>query len=205
MLDVLLNENHIKKHNFLRTMRSLGEEYCKPGVWGWKEPRSMYYLPLWQAMFGAFRFIHVVRDVRTIQETHIEGEAGLYEAYFGRQQADPRTAFEELWAALNLDVHRWASRHMPENYLLLRVEKLAEQGETAQREINRLINFMGVDFTDKNKLGKVFRPLRKVALAPATGRVAEALQTFGYQPGATHSDQVIDRPPSEPGLQLGQQ
>jgi len=81
---------------------------------------------------------------------------------------------------MNLDVYHWARRHIPRDYILLQVEKLAAQGETAQREINRLINFLGIDFTDRDKLARVFRPLRQVPCTPRTGRVAEALQTFGY-------------------------
>ena len=35
--------------------------------WGWKSPRSIYYLPYYKAVLGdAFRFIHVVRDGRDV-------------------------------------------------------------------------------------------------------------------------------------------
>lgn len=180
VLDALLKEGFAKKESFIRIMRALGEDFCEIRHWGWKEPRSLYYLPLWQAMYGSFRFIHVVRDVRTIRQKHLEGQAGFYQACFGRHEDDPQTVFEELWAAMNLDVYHWARRHIPRDYILLQVEKLAAQGETAQREINRLINFLGIDFTDRDKLARVFRPLRQVPCTPRTGRVAEALQTFGY-------------------------
>jgi hypothetical protein len=180
ILDALLKERFVKKRAFTQIMRALGEDYCDIKHWGWKEPRSMYYLPLWQAMYGSFRFIHVVRDVRTIRKKHLEGQAGFYQACFGRHEDNPQTAFEELWAAMNLGVYRWATRNMPRDYFILQVEKLAGQGETAQREINRLVNFLGINFTDKDKLARVFRPLRQVPRTPRTGRVAEALQTFGY-------------------------
>jgi hypothetical protein len=183
-LDVLLKERFVKRRAFIQIMQALGEDYCDIQYWGWKEPRSMYYLPLWQAMYGRFSFIHVVRDVRTIRQKHLEGQADFYQACFGRHEANPQTAFEELWAAINLGAYRWATRHIPRDYFILQVEKLAGQRETAQREINRLVNFLGINFTDKDKLARVFRPLRQVPRTPRTGRVAEALQVFGYQPDA---------------------
>lgn len=35
--------------------------------WGWKSPRSLYYLPLFHHMLGGnFKIIHVVRDGRDV-------------------------------------------------------------------------------------------------------------------------------------------
>lgn len=36
-------------------------------LWGWKGPRSVYFLPFYQAVFGDhFRFLHVLRDGRDV-------------------------------------------------------------------------------------------------------------------------------------------
>ena len=36
-------------------------------LWGWKGPRSIYFLPFYQAVFGDhFRFLHVMRDGRDV-------------------------------------------------------------------------------------------------------------------------------------------
>ena len=69
---------------FARHILQLIDAYKHLGnkTWGWKEPRNIFHLPLWQAMFPKFKFLHIVRDVRTISKVHVEGSAHVWRAFW---------------------------------------------------------------------------------------------------------------------------
>ena len=47
--------------------RGGGAAAARGTLWGWKGPRSIYFLPFYQAVFGDnFRFLHVLRDGRDV-------------------------------------------------------------------------------------------------------------------------------------------
>jgi hypothetical protein len=181
---------------FNPSTRAFGGTWQRREQWGWKESRSMYYLPLWKALFGRFRFIHIVRDPRSISDDQMEAAAEFFDAMFAQNSAHlqihpsadsaNRERFELCWAKANLGVYQWASREMPHDYLLLRAEDLAGQDEKAKRETSRLLNFVGLDFVDRSRSDTVFRPIgpvRQVQAEPQQALVAEALRTFNYTRG----------------------
>ncbi len=180
-----LEESASDSAGFKRCMNALGGKWHRREQWGWKEPHSMYYLPLWKELFGRFRFIHVVRDPRNIPKSHRQAEPEFYEALFGENSAQGQggsTAdFELCWAKANLGVFQWAKRHMPDDYLLLRAEDLAGQDEKARRETSRLLNFAGLNFADRGKTDAVFRLIKQAQPMPQKGLLAEALSAFAYR------------------------
>lgn len=169
---------------YQHALNSLGEKSHRREQWGWQDPCSLYYLPLWKELFGRFRFIHLVRDPRSIRDRQLESDPQFFAALFAHQAPevhdDQAHRFELCWARLNLGVYQWASREMPNDYLLLRAEDLAGQDDKARREISRLLNFAGLNFVDRSIVDAVFRPITEVQAAPRTGLVAEALATFRY-------------------------
>ena len=81
---------------------------------------------------------------------------------------------------MNLGAYQWAKREIPDDYYLLKVENLAAGGDTARLELNRLFNFLELDYVYRDGALSVFQALREVELEPRSGPVGEALRTFGY-------------------------
>jgi len=180
-MQALMRENARDGSAMQDVMTRLGKTRQRRDQWGWKEPLNLYFLPLWKVLYGRFRFIHVVRDPRSISDRHRVAGAQFHEALFGHAPVHERDGFERCWAKTNLDVFHWASREIaPHNYLLLRAEDLATQDEKARRETSRLLNFVGLDFADRRKTDVVFKPIHCAPPVPREGLVAEALRTFGY-------------------------
>jgi hypothetical protein len=176
-----LTESANDPSGFNTFMKQFAGKCYQREQWGWQEAHSMYFLPLWKELFGRFRFIHIVRDPRSIQDQLIEGSDGFYTALFGQDPVGNKdSSFEQCWAKTNLGVYEWAKREIPLDYLLLRVEDLAGQDEKAKRETSRLLNFVGVNFANRAKTDAVFKPLKQAQPLPRQGLVAEALSTFGY-------------------------
>jgi hypothetical protein len=169
-----------KIHRLLNNIDSELSANKKLDLWGWKEPRTMYYLPFFDEVFQNFRFVHVIRDVRNIRQRHIEGLPELYFAYFGKVWRNSDIGFKKLWSALNLDVYRWAKENIPGRYHLLNIEKFTGDREECKHAINSLFNFIGVQDFDVVPLTKLFYPLKPYKKERVRGIVREALQEFGY-------------------------
>jgi len=148
-------------------------------IWGWKEPRTMYWLPFLNMQFPNLKFIHVVRDVRNIRSTHIEGKNELYQAYFNSStEPNQRERFEKLWAALNSDVLKWSERNIFKRYRIVRIEDLT--GENKEEAIKKLLLFLGIKDENVKKLARLAKPLRLPDNTPRFGFVEEILKKFDY-------------------------
>ncbi|MDA0340154.1 MAG: sulfotransferase [Proteobacteria bacterium] len=112
--------------------------------WGWKNPRSMYILPLIHALFPEVRFIHLVRDGRDMATSDNQNQPRKhYQALFCEplNETDPSGSIR-LWAAANLAVADWAERNLGERYLRLRFEDLCAEPEDGVR---RILEFAGFE------------------------------------------------------------
>jgi Sulfotransferase family len=98
------------------------------GPWGWKQPRSIHFLPFLHETFPGLRFLHVIRDCRDVafgnQAPTVLENAG--DAILGpgwRSQPVP-VALAELWAVANELAADYGEGAMGGAYLRVRFEDL---------------------------------------------------------------------------------
>jgi hypothetical protein len=156
--------------------------------WGWKNPRSMFVLPILHEIYPQLRFIHVLRDGRDMAFSSNQNQPQQhYAALFGG--APIAITFEDalrFWAEANCDVSSWGLNNLGDRYLVLRLEDMCDQPET---QIGRLLQWLGLP--DRN--ATALRAL--VATPKSMGRwrqrddavqakldeiAGEALRHFGY-------------------------
>jgi hypothetical protein len=113
----------------------------RPPIWGWKAPRSAFFLPLLAQHFSTLRFIHVVRDGRDMAFTQNMNQLQQLQGGLLPPSASQWTTAKRLaalWQRINLDTAHYAEDHLPGRYLCIRLEDLCE---TPVEEIQRLFAF----------------------------------------------------------------
>jgi len=160
--------------------------------WGWKNPRSMYILPLIHALLPEVRFIHLVRDGRDMATSDNQNQPRKhYQALFAEplNKTDPSGSIR-LWAAANLAVADWAERNLGECYLRLRFEDLCAEPENGVRRILEFAGFKdpeiqpalvtaGETVAAPSSLNR-WRQLDSAIAETLTRQGAVALARFGY-------------------------
>lgn len=161
--------------------------YSGSGPWGWKEPRSIYLLPLYDAYLPQLRFLHVVRDGRDMAFSSNQNQLRKHGgAFLGRPvEVDSPGDSIELWSQINLEAARYGSEQLGERYLRLRFEDLCrEPTETAAR----MLDFFGLD-GDPTTLSSDVAPQESTGrwqsrdrpkLAELERIAGEALTALGY-------------------------
>jgi hypothetical protein len=102
-------------------------------MWGWKSPRSLYYLPFYHlALKDKFRYVHVVRDGRDVSIgdnqmqhrglcRHVNSVDDIGENLCGSSKdklEDPSSRLE-FWARMNTDAYNYGVRVLgPERKVL---------------------------------------------------------------------------------------
>ena len=160
--------------------------------WGWKNPRSMYVLPLIVGLFPDVRFIHLVRDGRDMATSDNQNQPRKhYQALFDKplDETDPSGSIR-LWAAANLGIANWGERRLASRYLRIRFEDLCVNPEIG---IAALLDFAGLKtlapgtireiagefVTPPGSLGR-WRELETDVAANLSRHAADALSRFGY-------------------------
>jgi hypothetical protein len=114
--------------------------------WGWKNPRSIYILPLIHALYPSCHFVHVVRDGRDMALSR--NQIQLYKHYSAL--FDNSTAISEplksitLWSKVNGDMYHWATRNLGNHYHIIRFEDLCSKPEET---ITALLGNLGTTVT----------------------------------------------------------
>lgn len=114
------------------------------GRWGWKNPRAMFLLPFFKAVYPTMRYIHVVRDGRN----HAFHPKFPYRAHQtavletgALDQADHvRKAL--FWQRSNQIALTAMHDHLPDTSIVSRFEDLCHDPE---REVRRVMQFLGRD------------------------------------------------------------
>ncbi|MBO6560735.1 MAG: sulfotransferase [Nisaea sp.] len=94
--------------------------------WGWKNPRSMYVLPIVADACPGMRFLHLVRDGRDMALSDNQNQPNKhYDALFGETYSgeSPENAIR-LWATANMQVADWGERVLGQRYVRIRFEDL---------------------------------------------------------------------------------
>lgn len=115
-------EFHRRMRRYLRTIPS-GQR------WGWKNPRSIYILPLIHFLIPGFYFVHVVRDGRDMA---VSSNQNQYRKHFSslfhatRSEAEQVMESCTMWARTNGEVADWCERVLGNRYVRLRLEDLCK-------------------------------------------------------------------------------
>jgi hypothetical protein len=157
-------------------------------VWGWKEPRSIYLVPFFDAAMPSFRFLHFLRDGRDMafsenQNQLVKHGDALLGDDFRREKTPVRSI--AVWSRVNSAAADYGEAQLGERYLRVRFEDLcAEPVET----VRRIYDFFGLDGDAEAAAAEVRPPdtlgrwqLRRKGIREKLHRTAEpALARFGY-------------------------
>jgi hypothetical protein len=161
--------------------------YSGPGLWGWKEPRSIYLLSFYDAHLPQLRFLHVVRDGRDMAFSSNQNQLRKHGGALLQRPVDPDSPRDsiELWSQINLEAARYGSDQLGNRYLRLRFEDLCrEPTETAAR----MLDFFGLD-GDPTALSSDLAPQEstgrwqsrdRATLAELERIAGDALNALGY-------------------------
>jgi Sulfotransferase family len=157
-------------------------------VWGWKEPRSVYLVPFFDAAMPSLRFLHFLRDGRDIAFSENQNQLVKHgDALLGDDLRKEKTSVRSiaLWSRVNSAAADYGETQLGERYLRVRFEDLcAEPVET----VRRIYAFFGLD-GDAEAAAVAVRPpdtlgrwqLRRKGIREKLHRAAEpALARFGY-------------------------
>lgn len=120
--------------------------------WGWKEPRSILYLPFLHEAFPSMRFIHLVRDGRDMalssnqNQLRKHGEVMLRDAESA--WAEPHRSIA-LWSRLNVGAAEYGEGRMAGRYHRIRFEDLCMD---PRRVIDTVLDFLGITASDRSTL-----------------------------------------------------
>lgn len=120
--------------------------------WGWKNPRSMYLLPFFHALYPTMRFIHIIRDGRDVALLKDSKQLLFHTRTFFDKQYDSLLLpyrLMLLWKATNLTIASFGEKNMGKNYLRIRFEDLCENPRGI---VVRLVKFLNVRNADVSKL-----------------------------------------------------
>ncbi|HEY0837274.1 MAG TPA: sulfotransferase, partial [Azospirillum sp.] len=123
--------------------RHLAEAPAHARAWGWKNPRSLYLLPIIAAAFPRLRVVHVVRDGRDMALSRNRLQlAKHYAALFGEPApVDDPLAACRLWEATNRTAADWAGRELGGRYIRLSFEDICAAPE---RAVDHLLGRLGL-------------------------------------------------------------
>lgn len=158
-------------------------------AWGWKEPRSIYYLPFLHGEMPRLRFLHFIRDGRDMafsenqQQLSKHGEAAL-SAVEARRRRPVRSI--ALWTRVNEQAADYGESRMGDRYLCVRFEDLCRDSVAT---LGRIFGFFGIEgdaeraaaaVRDPGSIGRWQKGHRKKTIEELHEVAEPALARFGY-------------------------
>lgn len=152
--------------------------------WGWKNPRSIYILPLLDELFTGMRFIHVVRDGVAMATSENQAQLQKHGAWVIPENFQGLPQIERallLWSIVN-NVAANYGKKMGSRYILIRYEDICTDPVKATMS---LASALGIE--QPPNLNIPVHPIRTryvkltSEIVGATEKIASAaLQRFGY-------------------------
>jgi Sulfotransferase family len=157
-------------------------------AWGWKEPRSIYYVPFLDAAMPSLRFLHFVRDGRDMAFSENQNQLVKHgDALLGGELRKAKTPVRSIgvWSRMNTAAADYGEERLGDRYLRVRFEDLCAEPEETIRGI---VEFFGLDVDVKEAAAAVRPPdtlgrwqLRRKGIVEDLHRQAEpTLARFGY-------------------------
>jgi hypothetical protein len=157
--------------------------------WGWKEPRSIYLLPFFDAAMPSLRFVHFVRDGRDMAFSENQNQLVKHGPAILRADQDklrkPAKSIA-LWSAINTRAADYGETVLGERYLRVRFEDLCSDPAETARTVCRFVGLPG-DPGDKARaevappktLGR-WRDEKPARIRELEEIAGPALSRFGY-------------------------
>jgi hypothetical protein len=116
-----------------------------PRPWGWKEPRSIYLVRLFERVLPGFRFLHVVRDGRDMALSSNQNQLRKHGSLIGlpRDDLSPAAQSIALWSWVNVAAARFGREVLGDRYLRIRFEDLCLEPAGVADEIRRFFGLEG--------------------------------------------------------------
>jgi len=161
------------------------------GPWGWKEPRSIYLLPLLRDELRGLRFLHVVRDGRDMAYSDNQQQLVKHgAAVLGDGPGEPLPLRSiALWREVNLRAADFGERELGPRYLRIRFEDLCADPGVVAADV---LAFFGLDgdaeaiareeVSPPRSLGR-WRDEDGAAVAELEAAAGDLLRRFGYPVG----------------------
>jgi hypothetical protein len=117
----------------------------EPGqLWGWKAPRSIYFLTFFHRLFPELKFIHVLRDGRDMafskNQNQLRQHGRAILGWTERLLAPRAVRSILLWERINLRAAEYGAGTLQGNYLAVRFEDLCN---TPRETVQRILAFLG--------------------------------------------------------------
>ncbi len=157
--------------------------------WGWKEPRSLYLLPLLAEELPNLRYLHVVRDGRDMAFSENQVQLRKHgDAVLGADREETVALRSiALWAEVNERSADYGERELGERYLRVRFEDLCADPTTVVETVLRFFALPSHDAAaiaaqEVHSPGSVGRWSGADAetVAAMEARAGRALERFGY-------------------------
>ena len=172
----------------LRTLLTLsGPAHYGRGLWGWKNPRTLYLLPLLNDVYPEMRYIHVFRDGRD----HAFHPRFPYEHDIllspSERRSEEHVRKALAWSSANTLGQRAGDTFLADRYMQSRLEDLCAD---PTREVGRIFRFLGC--RDVSGVERAARHIKKPsssgrwreqpaeAVAAVERAVGDHLQRYGY-------------------------
>jgi Sulfotransferase family len=158
------------------------------GAWGWKEPRSIYYLPFLDAAMPSVRFLHFVRDGRDMAFSENQTQLVKHGDVLLRDElrkAKTPVRSVAVWSRVNSAAADYGEERLGDRYLRVRFEDLCARPADV---LERIFEFFGLAGDPAAAAGQVRPPdtlgrwhRRRQGVVDDLQRVAgPALARFGY-------------------------
>ena len=157
--------------------------------WGWKEPRSIYLLPFFDAAMPSLRFVHFVRDGRDMAFSENQNQLVKHgPAILGADQATLRKPAQSIavWSAINSRAADYGETSMGDRYLRIRFEDLCSDPAETARRAYRFLGLQGdpgdaarAEVAPPKTLGR-WRDEKPATIRELEEIAGPALSRFGY-------------------------
>ena len=168
--------------------RAIGEHRgaAAAGAWGWKNPRSIFLLPLLDRLIPGLRFVHMVRhglDMATSANRNqlLAHGRTVLGAECDTLPEEARAAL--LWKRVNERAADYGAR-MPGRYFLVRYEDLCTDASAALAPLAAALGLARPRGGWRERIEPAaprFRALAPQARAALRTQIDDALERFGYR------------------------
>jgi hypothetical protein len=160
-------------------------QHFRAGHWGWKNPRSIYLLPLLDQLIPDLRYIHVIRHGFEMASSTNQNQLEKYETYLLNEEQhglSPELRALSLWDVANQAAADYGLNYMGKRYRLLRHEDVCSDPMDAMQPIAELLETTLPKFwkeaiqpPKERRQNTALETLDKMRLIGAT-----AINRFGY-------------------------
>ncbi len=134
-------ESENMKRQFSRRIRMLLPFRSKP--WGFKNPRSMFLLPMYYQLYPDLKYIHVIRDGRDMCFGNPFVHSPMYWSFVTEEESNtlsPEERMIKFWGASNRRVRAFGKDVLRERYLEIRFEDICDN---PVQEIEKIVQLIG--------------------------------------------------------------